>query len=117
MLHPSLTTSKTECQIPLNVRFVTTSISELGSALAGVSQRKGVTLVKKEHRSLSGFSGRDFRTIAGGAHSFLPEESKHKESSGVSWDAESLNNILHNYWSRKEMPVCLHHFLLQKKRS
>lgn len=54
-----------EGQSPPNVRFVTTGMSELGIALAGVSQRKEVTLVKKEHRSLSGFSGRVFRTIAG----------------------------------------------------
>lgn len=46
---------------------------------------------------MSGFSGTVFRTIAEGAHNFLPEESKHKKRSGVSWDAESLNNILHNY--------------------
>lgn len=60
-------------------------------------------------------SRRVFRIISGAEYTFLLE-SKRKESSWVNWDAEELNKILHNYWSRKEMPVLFASFLASKEK-
>ena len=82
-------------------------MTELGIASAIVSQRREAILVKKEYRSLSDFIQKSlWHNIRSRIHH--PARRIRKENSWVNWDAESLNNILHNYWSKKEMlMVCL----------